>query len=219
MLREKLLRRLRNGAHLECEGDTLMLRQGNDRRRPVLMQLDKADVEGMDLPLRKVGKVWVLAEGPAESRDITDIWHVGGEGAERRHLNAAESPIACLLRHRSGDGLPFLEKRHVAALETLRDDHAQGYAQTGLTSNWSAFGAGGGGMRSGDGLPVHRLNARRRAQAALDCLDGALRLVIARACLEGTSLGVIEKCLRLPRRTAKDRVREGLDRLARFYGY
>jgi DNA-directed RNA polymerase specialized sigma24 family protein len=219
-VREKVLRRLRNGAHLEREGGDFVVRQGRDRRRPPLMRLTKAQVTALDLPLRRDGDLWTLDAGAQASRKIAEVWQVGDDGWERRSVNTAESPIAFLLRHADRDGLPFLQKRHVAALESLRDDHARGYAQAGLSSNWERYGAGGsGGARSGDGLSVARLHARDRCHRALACLDGDLRVVIARVCLEGVALGVIEKALRLPRRTAKDRVREGLDRLARFYGY
>jgi DNA-directed RNA polymerase specialized sigma24 family protein len=219
-VREKVLRRLRNGAHLEREGSDFALRQGRDRRRPALMRLAKSQVTALDLPLRRDGDIWRLAEGPSESREIAEVWQVGDDGWERRSVNTAESPIAFLLRHADRDGLPFLQKRHVAALESLRDDHARGYAQAGLSSNWDRFGAGGrGGVRGGDDASVARLHARDRCHRALACLDANLRIVIARVCLEGVTLGVIEKALRLPRRTAKDKVREGLDRLARFYGY
>ena len=219
-MREKVLRRLRNGAHLEREGSDFVVRQGRDKRRPALMRLARSQVTALDLPLRRDGDVWRLAEGPGESREIAEVWRIGHDGWEPHCVNRAESPIAFLLRHADRDGLPFLHKRHVAALEALRDDHARGYAQVGLSSNWERFGAGGrGGARGGDDASVARLHARDRCHKALACLDEDLRVVIARVCLEGTALGVIEKALRLPRRSAKDKVREGLDRLARFYGY
>ena len=220
-MREKVLRRLRNGAHLEREDGAFALRQGRDKRRAPILRLTRAQVKALDLPLRRDGEVWTLAEGPGESRAPAEIWQVGEDGWEQRCVNAAESPIAFLLRHADRDGLPFLQKRHVAALESLRDDHARGFAQGGLSSDWARYGAGGGrgGLRAGDDAPVHRLHARERCRKALACLAGDLRAVIERVCLEGTALGVIEKNLRLPRRTARDKVREGLDRLARFYGY
>jgi hypothetical protein len=218
-VKEKILRRLRNGAHLERDGADLVLRQGRDRRRPVLMRLTRAEFGALGLPLRRDGDIWTLAEGPSESRAPEPVWQAGGDGWERRCVNTAESPIVFLLRHAGRDGLPFLQKRHVAALEALRDDHARGFSQSGLSSDWARLGAGGGGRRGGDDVSVARLHARDRCHRALACLDADLRVVIARVCLEGTALGVIEKALRLPRRTAKHKVREGLDRLARFYGY
>lgn len=219
-MKDRILRRMRNGAHLEREAQEFVLRQGADRRRPPVLRLTAAEVKALALPLRRDGGIWRLDEGAQASREVAEVWQIDEDGWESRRLNRLESPIAFLLRHAGRDGLPFLHKRHIAALESLRDDHARGYAQSGLSSNWARFGAGGGGKGgAGDDLTVARLHARDRCHRALACLDGELRMVIERVCLEGTALGVIEKNLRLPRRTAKDRVREGLDRLARFYGY
>jgi hypothetical protein len=163
------------------------------------------------------------AEGPAaQAFAETDSWQVDSNGRTvKRRLNTAESPMAWLMRHKDANGLSFLTRPHLAALEKLREDHVIGYAQTDLTSNWDGFGGGGrGGFHSsGDDPHVFRLAARTRAHNALACLDAPLRAVFERVCLEGTPLGVIERGFRLPRRSAKHQVRAALDRLAKYYGY
>ncbi|HVZ28820.1 MAG TPA: DUF6456 domain-containing protein [Asticcacaulis sp.] len=165
----------------------------------------------------------LAAEGPAAQAFVaTDAWQVDGNGRNvKRQVNTAESPIAWLMRHKDANGLSFLTRSHLAALEKLREDHLTGYAQAGLTSNWDGFGGGGrsGFRRSGDDPHVFRLAARSRAEAALNCLEAPLRAVFERVCLEGTALGVIERGFKLPRRSAKHHVRAALDRLARYYGY
>jgi hypothetical protein len=163
-----------------------------------------------------------IAGAAAQAFAEADTWQVDVDGRTvKRRLNAAESPMAWLMRHKDANGLSFLSRAHLAALEKLRDDHAIGYTQPGLTSHWDGFGGGGrSGFRgSGDDPHVFRLAARQRAQAALACLEAPLRAVFERVCLGGTALGVIERGFKLPRRSAKHQVRAALDRLAKYYGY
>ncbi len=196
------------GVFVEREGEDYVVRNHPDRRRKPLARLGAADYVAATRRLE------------AETRDVVPQWQTDDEGLNvRRSVNRAESPMAWLMRHKDENGLSFLDKRHLAALEALRDDHLTAHAQPGLTSNWQAFGAGGGrGWRGGEDPHVFRLHAKRRCEAALACL-GALRGLFERVCLDGTSLCVAERGFSLPRHTAKHRVREALDQLAVHYGY
>ncbi len=205
---------LRPGLIVERDGAEYVLRAGPDRRRKPLARLSEADY-GAAKSLNDKPQ-------PAQSRDIAGQWQTDERGFNvQRSVNRAESPMAWLMRHKDRNGLGFLEKRHLAALEALRDDHSTGFAQPGLTSNWQAYGAGGSHRaeaRRGGDLHAFRLDARRRCEEALARL-GAFRAVFERVCLEGTSLGVIERGFGLPRGTAKHQVKAALDRLAAYYGY
>jgi len=127
--------------------------------------------------------------------------------------------MAWLLRHKDAEGVPFLSRAHAAALEKLREDHLIGYAQPGLTSNWDLYGGGRGGGFRGDDPTLYRLAARERCREALGCLDGPLRAIFERVCLDGTALSVAERGFGLPRRSGKHHIRAALDRLARHYGF
>ena len=195
------------GAFVERDGDAYVVRAHPDRRRKPLVRLSAADYASATRRLE------------AETRDVAAQWQTDDKGLNvQRCVNRAESPMAWLMRHKDANGLPFLEKRHLAALEKLRDDHLVAYAQPGLTSNWQAFGAGGGKGWRGEDPHLFRLHARQRCEAALLHL-GPLRAVFERVCLEGTALGVVERGFGLPRRTARTCVRAALDRLAAHYGY
>lgn len=195
------------GAFVERDGDGYVVRNHPDRRRKALARLSAADYMAATRRL----------EG--ETRDVAWQWQTDEKGLNvKRNVNRAESPMAWLMRHKDENGLPFLEKRHLAALEKLRDDHAVAFAQPGLTSNWQAFGAGGGSGWRGQDPHGFRLDARRRCHEALSRL-GDYRAVFERVCLDGTALGVVERGLALPKRSAKACVRAALDRLAAYYGY
>jgi hypothetical protein len=227
---EKLLRALaRPGAFAEADGDGFVVRSHADRRRKPVARIASAEVTEA-LRCGRVRRLpdgrMIAAEGPAaQAFAAADTWQINSDGRNvKRRINTAESPMAWLMRHKDANGLSFLTRAHLAALEKLREDHAIGYAHSGLTSNWDGFGGGGrsgfrGDFFSGDGPHIFRLAARTRAQEALACLGAPLRAVFERVCLEGTALGVIERGFKLPRRTAKHHVREALDRLAKYYGY
>ena len=195
------------GAFVERDGDDYVVRNHPDRRRKPLARLSAADYAAATRRLE------------TETRDIAEQWQTDERGLNvKRIVNRAESPMMWLMRHKDENGLAFLEKRHLAALEKLRDDHAAAFAQPGLTGNWQAFGAGGGGGWRGHDPHAFRMDARRRCAEALERL-GDYRAVFERVCLEGTPLGVVERGFALPRRSAKHHVRTALDRLAAYYGY
>lgn len=228
----RLMRTLaRPGAFIEHDGEDYLLRAHADRRRKPLLRLTGAQMTALlrdPRLLRRPDKTYGLgAPGvsatsglAAETIDIAEQWQTDETGRNvRRSVNRAESPMAWLMRHKDGAGLSFLNRAHLLALDKLRDDHLTGFAQPGLTGNWQAFGTGRGQAMGGDGPHVFRLAARQRCREALACLDGDLRAIFERVCLEGTSLGMIERGFRLPRRSGKHYVRAALDRLAQYYGY
>lgn len=193
---------LAQGASVEADGDGVVVRLSPDRRRKPALRLSR--------------EAFAAA---AETVQVEDRWQTDEAGCNvKRSVNRAESPMAWLMRHKDRNGLAFLDRRHLAALEKLRDDHLTGYAQPGLTSNWQTYGTGGGHGGRSDDPHVFRLHARRRCEEALAQL-GDLRAVFERVCLEGTALGVVERGFALPRRSAKHHVKAALDRLATYYGY
>lgn len=217
MRRERLIGWLRQpDVFIAADGDGFVVRRGEDRRRAALLRLDS--LEG--LPLNRDGDRWVLDVAAAPKVEVEEVWQTDTDGHNvKRQINRMESPMAWLMRYKDKNSLAFLKKRHLAALDKLRDDHLTGYAQPGLTSNWNAAGGGRGSFRSGDDPHVFRLAARQRCREALATLSDELRVILERVCLEGTALGVVERGLQLPRRSAKHHVRAALDRLARYYGH
>lgn len=214
----------RPGVYIERGPDGYTLRNHPDRRRKPLLVLAEKEMAALlrdrRLRMRHDGAYVPVRSPAAEAIDVAEQWQTDEEGRNvKRSVNRAESPVAFLLRHRCDNGLSFLTRAHALALEKLREDHLTGFSQPGLTFNWQAAGTGGGRGRGGDDPHLFRLAARRRCTEALACLEGDLRAIFERVCLEGTALSVIERGFRLPRRSAKHHVRAALDRLAKYYGY
>ncbi|MGZ3305777.1 MAG: DUF6456 domain-containing protein [Asticcacaulis sp.] len=201
----RLLRLLADpGAVLDREDDAWIVRMGPDRRRKPVMRLSEAQMlsqlDGRALAARPGGgwRLLTAQEAPAPVPVF------------RRA--ARETPMAQLLR------TGVIGKRHVAALEAFNRDQTAGYAERGLTSNWDAFAAPGGGRRgSGDDAATWRLKARERVRRAQEAL-GPLRGLFEAVCLNEVAVGAAERELRIPKGEGKLRVRDALERLADFYG-
>lgn len=187
-------------------GRTYSIRTHADRRRKPSLILDEADF------LR-------LTEGLSFRRTAEGDLKLRGEDVVvpvRR--SAPVTPLMGLMQQSGADGAPFLHKRHMAAADQWRNDYHAGFSAPHMTTNWAAFGAGGGSIQRRDvDTQVWRLKARSRYQNAVVAL-GELADLLVKVCFEDMAISAAERILRLPRRTGKERVRDGLERLVRHYG-
>jgi hypothetical protein len=138
-------------------------------------------------------------------------------GTSRVTVNAAESPLDWLRRHRDRGGQPLIDAADFEAGERLRRDIALSGMVPSVTARWEGA-IGGGGPHDPAGATDTMIAARQRSRAALAAIgpDHADLLVDLCGFLKGLEL--IERERRWPPRSAKVVVRMALRQLAAHYG-
>lgn len=213
------------------QGGGYLLRVGPDRRRRPLLRLTNGAFErlaeqgvlspdGDGWRLARTAAAISVAAPPAAGRpgviEGERLAETPGEGVRPRRVNLGESPIVWLARRKGPDGRPLLSPQQAAAAERLRSDHALAGQLGRLTMDWSAMPRGAGGFPSLDPAE-RRVRAKAAVRRALEAVGPIYAPVLEAVLLRDSALEAAEKSLRLPRRAAGKRFREGLRLLAEHY--
>ncbi|GIL03311.1 MAG: hypothetical protein BroJett030_32100 [Alphaproteobacteria bacterium] len=132
-------------------------------------------------------------------------------------VNQAESPLSRLRQRRDREGRPYLSAAQYAAGERLRADFERGRLQPRVSASWDRPLATGGRPVAAD-LSDFAIDARRRVEAALGCLDPELADLALDVCCFLKGFEQVERERRWPPRSAKLMLRTALSVLSRHYG-
>lgn len=188
-----------------CCRDGLLSIEGD---RLVLDETGLARLRRMQFP----DTAFLSQHAPLSERTVRS-----GSDRHRVTANDGESPLSRLARPRRGAGTPYLTPAQFAAGERLRADFERGRLQPRVSASWDRP-LTGGGRQTGADLSDFALDARRRVERALDCLEPELAGVALDVCCFLKGLEQVERERRWPPRSAKLMLRTALSVLGRHYG-
>lgn len=138
-------------------------------------------------------------------------------GCQSVLVNEAESPVQRLSVRKGRNGKPFLSQAQSAAANRLRHDFEQGRLQPRMGVRLDGTNAGRSRSAAVE-LSDFALDARRRVERALDCLERDLAGVALDVCCFLKGLEQVERERQWPPRSAKLMLRTALSVLACHYG-
>lgn len=154
-----------------------------------------------------------------QHRDLEFTVGPGAGGHAAISVNAAESPLALLMRHRAKNGRAFLTHGEFGAGERLRSDYTRGRIMPRMAANWEASVSAG--RRGGDAgladLADSTLAARQRVDRALAAVGPELSGVLVDVCCFLKGLELVERERGWPVRSAKVVLKTALGALSRHY--
>jgi len=172
-----------------------------------------------------------LKSNPAISALVaTGALVAGDDGLLRPHgdsltavRNLHESPLLRLLKLNPQKGEARFEDEQLRAAERLRSDFEKAHLAPRVTANYAPVeGTGSRHWQMSDNAVVRltdtALAARHRLHEALEAVGPELSGLLMQVCCLTRGLEEVERCVGLPRRTARAVLVLGLTRLARHYG-
>jgi hypothetical protein len=155
----------------------------------------------------------------AQHIDVTEANIQTDQGRTSVAMDASESPLAWLARHKSRDGRALIGLAQLQAGERLRAEFTRAHMMPRITANWtSSVAQDGRSSIPGDPADVV-IECRQRVRRALDAVGPEFSGLLLDVCCFLKRLEDVERERGWPQRCAKIVLQLGLDRLARHYGY
>lgn len=216
--------------------DSLVARRGGDGisvgsgrfaaasgRALVSADLAEWDAAGTQLTISAAGRSRLRRKAAggdaafaAQHRELTV--EVGDDASGPVLRNAAENPLAWMVRRRGRDGVPLIDAASFEAGERLRRDMNSSALLPRMGGEFGATRVDGGGPRDPASAADHVIAARQRVRGALDAVGSDLSGLLIDLCGFLKGLERIEVERRWPARSAKVVARIALGRLAEHYG-
>ena len=209
----------RGGAGISMGGGRFAIQAG---RALAAADLAAWDAAGTRLTITAAGRARLRRE--AASGDLAfaaqhrELVVEAEEGAEPILRNAAENPLAWMVRRRDRDGTPLIDAASFEAGERLRRDMTSAALLPRMGAELGATRVDGGGPRDPASAADHVIAARQRVRGALDAVGSDLSGLLIDLCGFLKGLERIEAERRWPARSAKVVARIALGRLAEHYG-
>lgn len=216
--------------------DSLIVRRGGDGismgngrfaaasgRTLVATDLAEWDSAGTQLTISTAGRSRLRRQAAggeaafaAQHRELT--LEAGDDATGPILRNAAENPLAWMVRRRGRDGVPLIDAASFEAGERLRRDMNAAALLPRMGGEFGATRVDGGGPRDPASAADHVIAARQRVRGALDAVGSDLSGLLIDLCGFLKGLERIEVERRWPARSAKVVARIALGRLAEHYG-
>ena len=133
-------------------------------------------------------------------------------------LNVNESPLARLFLRKSRSGEGYLNPSQFGAGERLRADFEKANLRTRMSVDWDREFSSGTRGGAGSDISDLAVDARKRLNEALACLENSLQGVVLDVCCFLKGLEEVERERQWPPRSAKLMLRTALSILAGHYG-
>ena len=217
----RVLRFLKGGAaRMTNSGSNRLLIEGGERGTIATSADTVRQLAAEGRVITRGDKIALAPEGNAAGKNPVRETIMTPEGPATVTVNASESPLGALWRHRDKTGARFLSGQEFNAGERLRADYTRAQIMPRLGVNWDI--AGGTGKSSRDinsmaGLTDTALAARLRVEKAIEAVGPEFAGVLVDICCFLKGLETVERERAWPARSAKIMLKSALSALSRHY--